>query len=115
MDVSAILLTKPQSFKHFLVRAFRIAQIAAEPVFIEMLSGFDIPVPARIRGNLVREHDRAIGRLAKLELEVDQLDADFPEKGFQKVVDFERIVRNRVDFLLCRRANGFGRTENISD
>src|SRR5215469_1906908 len=69
------------------------AQIAPEAVLVELFVRFDIPQPARIRGNLVR-HDNAhqviFPQPAGFHFKIDQPDADAEEQTGQEVVDADR-------------------------
>jgi len=67
-----------QTAVDLLVRGDDVAQVAAEEVLVEVLDlaglVLEIPQAAGVRGDLVGEQDGAVGGLALLDLEVDELD-----------------------------------------
>ena len=67
-------MSSHQTAQNLLIRAFHIAQIAAETILIQLFAGLAVPETAGIRGNLVGKHDASI-ETAELELEVNQLNA----------------------------------------
>ena len=68
----------PIRCRHFAVVLDHAAEIAAEAVLVELLAGLRVPQPAAVRRELVAQHQRAVGivgRMAELELVVDEVDA----------------------------------------
>src|ERR1700752_215410 len=84
-------------------------EIPAEAVLVQLLVGFDVPQPARIRGNLVGDddsHHLVLEQPPAFHLEVDEADADAEEKPGQKVVDADGERHDVVDLLRRRPAEG---------
>ena len=74
----ASLFIQSQTAVNFLISAFRVAQIAAETVLIQMIVRLHVPVAASIRRDLIRQDDLTV-IAAELQLEVDELDANAGE------------------------------------
>ena len=72
------------------------AEIAPEPVLVELFAGLRVPQPAAVGRELVAQHQRRAGleaRMPELELVVDEVDAGIGEHRAQHRVD---IVRQRL-------------------
>src|SRR6185312_9870141 len=85
------------------------AQIAAEPVLVELVVGLDVPEAATVGRNLVRHHDAhdvVFPQAAGFHLEIDQADADAEEKAGEEIVDADRQRHDVVDFLRRGPAEG---------
>src|SRR4051812_35021457 len=68
-----------QPARHLLIGLEHAAQVAAEPVLVELVGGGRVPQPAAVRADLVGQHDAhllVLPQPAELDLEVDEADAD---------------------------------------
>src|SRR3954469_22776031 len=77
-------------------------EVTAETILVELLVGFDVPQPARIRRNLVGDddpHHLVFEQPAALHLEVDEANTDAEEKPCQEVVDADGKRHDVVDLL----------------
>ena len=82
------------------------AQVPAEPVFVKLLMGLDIPETAGIRGNFIGQNNSTIGQLAELQLKIHQLDIQGQQILLQHLVDLEGILRDGVQFFSGSQAQG---------
>ena len=79
----------PEPARHLLIGLDQAAHVAAEPVLVELVAGFDVPQPAVVRRDLVGHHGAhhlALIQPAEFELEVDELDADAEKETRQEVI-----------------------------
>src|SRR5262245_35165527 len=85
-----IAAKQPEAARDLLIGIQHSPQVAPEAVLVELVGGGNVPEPAAIRADLVREHDAhllVVPLPAELDLEVDQTDADPQEKADQEIVD----------------------------
>src|ERR1043166_6475306 len=83
------------------------AEVAAEAVLVELLVRLDVPQPARIGRDLVRDHDPhhvVFPQPPGLDLEGDETDADPEEQAGEEIVDADRERHDVVDLLRRRPA-----------
>src|SRR4051812_38007320 len=76
--------------RHLLVGFLDIAEVAAEPILIQLLVGLHVPQAAIVRADLVSQHDPHLVILvepAELELEIHQLEADAEKEAEEEIVD----------------------------
>src|SRR3954471_23574887 len=77
-------------------------EVTAETILVELLVGFDVPQPARIRRNLVGDddpHHLVFEQPAAFHLEIDQPDTDAEKQPGKEIVDPDRQRHDVVDFL----------------
>ena len=95
-------LLDTKTTEYFLVSIFYIAQIAAETVLIQFFMCFLIPQSAGIRRNLIGQNNLSMVT-AKLDLKVDQLDAEAVEILSHHIIYLKGILCDRIDLLLRRQ------------
>ena len=82
--------------EYLLVCFAHLAQVAAEPVLIEFLVRLGIPQTAGIRTDFIGQHDFAVARLAELDFEVHERDAQLLEQVGQQYVDAARQFKKSI-------------------
>src|SRR5208283_421757 len=78
------------------------AEIAAEPVLVQLVIGLDVPQAAGIRRDFVCDdnaHHVAFPKPTAFHLEIDQTDADAEEQAGEEIIDADRQRHDVVDFL----------------
>src|SRR5882724_13664593 len=93
-----------QASRDFLIGLFDVAEVTAETVLVQLLTGLGVPKPAIIRADLIGEdqaHFLVLIEPAVFQLEVDQTQADAEEETEQEIVDPERHRQDLVDVLGC--------------
>src|SRR6476646_8792022 len=104
------LVHDPEAFGHFGIGLEQAAEIAAEAVLVELVVGLDVPQPAAVGGNLVRDHNAhhvVFPEPARFHLEVDQTDTDAEEKPGEEIVEADGERHDVVGLL--RRSPEEGR------
>src|SRR3990172_8490626 len=100
---------QPEPARHLLISLDQAAHVAAKAVLVELVLGLDVPQPAAIGRDLVRQHDAhllVVPQPAELAFEVDEPDADAEKQARQEVVDAERERHDGVDLLRRGPAEG---------
>src|SRR5687768_18322454 len=85
--------------RHFLVRFLDVAEVAAEPILVQLLVGLHVPQPAIVRADLVRQDDSHLDVLiepAELQLEVDQLQANAEYRKSTRMNSSHGYISNAV-------------------
>src|SRR6478672_1222380 len=93
----------PEAFGHFGIGLEQAAEIAAEAVLVELVVGLDVPQPAAVGRNLVRDHNAhhvVFPEPARFHLEVDQTDTDAEEKPGEEIVDADGERHDVVDLVV---------------
>ncbi len=88
----ALILHPPQ---HLVISLLDAAEVAAEPILVELLARRLVPESASVRTNFVAEQNLTV-MPSELELEIHQYDAPLVEEFCQHLVDLQR---HRVDLL----------------
>lgn len=97
--MSDIRRKNPQTPRDFGIGIRQVAQVSPEHVLVETLFGFDIPEPAGVRADLVRNHqplEFILPNPADLDLEIDQADTDAMHHAGEKIIHAQR---NRYDII----------------
>ena len=107
--VGFALLQQAETAGDFLIGLGVPAEVAAEPVLVELLVGGHVPEPAAVGADLVGEDDPAeliLPEPAELELEIDQADSDAGEQATEEIVHPDRHVGDVVHLFLAGPAEG---------
>src|SRR5215472_13961203 len=72
--------------QHLVVRPLHPTQVAAKPIFVQLLARLLVPEAAGIRTDLVAEQDLTVVA-TELELEIDQQDAALVEEALEDFID----------------------------
>ena len=80
---------------------FNAAQIPAETVLVQLFMGHAVPEAAGVRGNFICQHQGTVSRLAKLQLEVNQLDIQLLQVIGQQFVNPQAVFGNLLQVRLA--------------
>ena len=99
-----------QTAVNFLISGDDVAQIAAEQILVKMLDFaamiLQIPQTAGVGRNLVGQQNRAVGGLAFLDLEIDELHVDLGEDVLERLVDGTRLTGDLRELVLRSQTKG---------
>src|SRR5215210_5864277 len=86
--------------QHLCVGLFDAPKVVAEAVLVELLAGLLVPEPAGVGGDLIREHEVALGVPPGLYLEVDEGYAALVEEGREGLVDLQPELLAELEVLV---------------